>query len=169
MKSVASIARITDYRDRLVAAQKLVTEASDAAEQARAQRDMATIVAHLDQGVKPVQLYRDTLAVSRGLFNRIIQRAPADEDRARIIAENPELFADAQATAKTAVKAVEKYTAIAEEAREIRDTAALFLMSGQDDQGNVFTPLTNAEIARLTDLTPARIAQVRQVAGLTRG
>lgn len=151
MKSVASVAKIIDPMKRLTAAAALVREAEAAAERARAERDMATIVAHLDQGVPPVVLYRDTLAVSRGLFNRIIQRAPA---------ERPTID-NAKAVAGKAAKQVRKFEAIVEQAREIRDTAALNLMNGRDEQGNRVPPVSNADISRATGLTTARVAQMR--------
>lgn len=151
MKSVASVAKIIDPMKRLTAAAALVREAEAAAEHARAERDMATIVAHLDQGVRPVVLYRDTLAVSRGLFNRIIQRAPVDR---------PEI-PDAKTVAGKAARQVRKYEAIVEQAREIRDTAALMLMNGRDAQGNKVPTVTNADISRATGLTTARVAQMR--------
>jgi hypothetical protein len=151
MKSATTVRNIADPMKRVTEAATLVREAEAKVEQARALRDMATVVAHLDQGVPPVRLYRDVLNVSRGLFNRMIQRAPS---------ERPEIE-NAERVAAKAAKDVRKYKVIVEDAREIRDVTALMLMSGEDEAGNPAAPVSNADIARATKLTTARVAQMR--------
>lgn len=156
MKSATTVAKIADPMKRVAAAAALVREAEAAAEDARAQRDMATIVAHLDQHVAPVRLYRDALQVSRGLFNRMVQRAPA---------QRPDIPNAIDVAAKAA-KAVRRFEERAEQAREIRDTAMLMLLNGgEDEHGNAVTPVSNADIARATHLTTARVAQMRTGSG----
>lgn len=150
MRTVNSVAKIADPMKRAAAAATLVRDADNAAVDARATRDMATIVAHLDQGATPVTLYR-ALGISRGLFNRMVQRAPQ---------QRPPIE-DALAVATQAAKEVRKYERISAEARAIRDETALSLMNGRDTAGNQVKMHSNADIARATGLTTARIAQIR--------
>lgn len=151
MKSPDKVAAISDRTTRLTAACELLEQAEAKATEARALRDMATIVAHLDDGVSPVRLYRDVLGVSRALFNRVKQRAPA---------ERPSIPNAEQAAGKAAKKVAE-YEAVADRARHIRDETAIAMMNGAADDGSKVTPVSNADIARLTGLSTARIAQMR--------
>jgi len=153
MRSVESVRSIPDPLERVEKAADLVHKAEERADNARAMRDMATIVAHLDHGVPPVTLYRDTLQCSRGLFVRIIQRAPAKRDK----------MDDPVAQARESAAAVRRHEAVIEEARAIRDETALLLMNGGIDpvSGQKVIPVSNAEIAKRTGLTTARVAQVR--------
>lgn len=158
--TIGAIGRITDPVERLKAAAALTAEAETAAKERRSLRDMAVIVARLDHDVPPVRIYRD-LDISRALFNRILQRAPSDADRAAIVAEHPERFADPMATAATVVAEVRHFEQRVEEAREVRDALAQGLMNGEDPDGKPVPPVSNAEIARITGLTTARVAQLR--------
>jgi hypothetical protein len=129
--------------ERVSAAAALAEPAEAAADNARGARDLAACWAHLDDGVPAVTMYRDVLGVSRSLFVRIIQRAPADRPPVK----------RAKAVAKAKAVKVREFEEVAEAAREIRDTTALLLMN----EGNV----PNAEVSRRTGLTTARIAQLR--------
>lgn len=153
MRSVDDVRAIPDPLERVAAAAELVRKAEERADAARSMRDMATIVAHLDDGVSPVTLYRDTLQCSRGLFVRIIQRAPAKRAK----------MDNALAQAGESAAAVRRHEAVIEQARAIRDETALLLMNGGKDPVTKakITPVSNAEIARATGLTTARVAQVR--------
>lgn len=153
MRSVESVRAIADPLERVAAAAELVRKTEVRADAARGIRDMATIVAHLDDGVSPVTLYRDTLQCSRGLFVRIIQRAPAKRPH----------MTDALAQARESAQAVRRHEAVIAEARAIRDETALLLMNGGTDPvtGKRVVAVANADIARATGLTTARVAQVR--------
>lgn len=160
MRSPAALRKIADPMRRAAAAADTVREIEVQAEETRARRDVATCIAHLDHDVAPVLLYRDVLDVSRGLFNRMIQRAPSDEDRAQMIREHPELFDAAHAvkTAKRAAVEVRKIDAKLIEVRDIRDETARGLMEGEFDG---VRPISNADLARLCKITTARAAQIR--------
>lgn len=153
MRSADDVRAIPDPLERVAAAADLVRKAEERAENARAMRDMAAIVAHLDDGVPPVTMYRDVLGCSRGLFVRIIQRAPAKRPKMEGAVEQ----------ARESAAAVRRHEAIIEAAREVRDSTALLLMNGGKDPvtGQKVTPVSNADIARATGLTTARVAQVR--------
>jgi hypothetical protein len=151
--SAADLRAIEDPLVRVEKAAEVVRKAEVRADAARSMRDIATVVAHLDDGVSPVTLYRDTLECSRGLYVRIIQRAPSQRPK----------MDDALAQARESAQAVRRHEAVIEEARLVRDETALLLMNGGTDPvtGNKVTPVSNAEIARATGLTTARVAQVR--------
>lgn len=151
MRRPADVRRIHDRTERLAAATELLAEVEAKRDQARSLRDMAMIVAHLDQGVQPVHIYRDTVGVSRGLFNRVIQRAP---DKRPVIPNAVEVAGAAQADLK-------KWVALVDEVMDIRDDLALSMMNGVADDGGRTTPVSNANVARITGLTTARVAQMR--------
>lgn len=153
MRSPDDLRSISDPLERVAAAADLVRKAEVRAENARAMRDMAAIVAHLDDGVPPVTMYRDVLQCSRGLFVRIIQRAPAKRTKIDGAVEQ----------ARESAAAVRRHEAVIEAAREVRDETALLLMNGGTDpvSGDEVKPISNADIARATGLTTARVAQVR--------
>lgn len=153
MLSVEDLRAIPDPLERVEKAAEVVRKAEVRANAARSMRDIATVVAHLDDGVSPVTLYRDTLECSRGLFVRIIQRAPASRPK----------MDGALAQARESAQAVRRHEATIEGAREVRDETALLLMNGGTDPatGAKVEPISNAEIARVTGLTTARVAQVR--------
>lgn len=102
--------------------------------------------------VYPVHIY-EMLGVSRNLVNRTLMRMP-----------NGPLptLSDPARSARNAHSQIPEVEKIIEDAREVRDTAALILMSGEDEKGNEFPPKSNADVARATRLTTARIAQLRE-------
>ena len=153
MSNIEKIRSIEDPIERLAAASELAKKAEERAERARAMRDMAAVVAHLDDGVAPVTLYRDVLGCSRSLFVRMIQRAPAQRPK----------IAEAIEVARESAEAVRRHSAVASDARDVRDETALLLMVGGDDpvSGAEVAPTTNADISRATGLSTARIAQMR--------
>ena len=153
MRAVDDVRAIPDPLERLAAAAALVEKAKERADAARSMRDMAVVVAHLDDGVPPVTLYRDVLKCSRGLVVRIIQRAPAKREK----------MADALGQARESADAVRRHEAVIQAARPIRDETALLLMNGGTDPvtGEAVAPMSNADIARATGLSTARVAQVR--------
>lgn len=153
MLSVDDVRTIPDPLERVARAAEVAAKAEQRAEAARSMRDRATIVAHLDDGVSPVTLYRDTLDCSRSLFVRIIQRAPAQRPK----------MEDALDQARESAGAVRRHETTLEAARAIRDETALLLMNGGTDPvtGEAVAPISNAEVAEVTGLSTARIAQVR--------
>jgi hypothetical protein len=98
--------------------------------------------------IYPVEVY-EALGVGRSLVNRILMRMP-NEPLPPV--DEP---ADVARAAHGEVKALEH---VIRAAREIRDTAAVTMMSGHDDDGDQIPPVSNAQIARATNLTTARIA-----------
>lgn len=102
--------------------------------------------------VQPSDVYK-MLDVSRNLVNRLLMRMPSG-DLPPVL--NP------KRTAREAHAKMPACEALIEQAKEIRDTAALILMSGEDDDGRTFEPVSNADVARATGLTTARIAQLRE-------
>lgn len=153
MLSIDKVRALDDPIERVKAAAELVRKAEERADNARSMRDMAAVVAHLDDGVSPVTMYRDVLKCSRGLFVRIIQRAPSKRPKVE----------DAVEVARESARAVKRNETVAEEARIVRDETALLLMNGGKDPltRRKVVPVSNAHIARVTGLTTARIAQVR--------
>ena len=99
--------------------------------------------------VFPVDVYK-MLGVARSLVNRILMRMPNDP---LPVMRNPEKVA------KASHDKIPEWEAVVEQAREIRNKAALDLMTGENDTG-VYT--SNADIARATHLTTARVAQIRE-------
>ncbi len=162
MKSPDQIRSITDREQRLRAATAALETIDEKRRTQIALRDMAICVANLDQDVSPVALYRDILGVSRGLFNRIKQRAPDDQTRATIVAEQPAKFRDSRRTASKAAQEIRRLTLVQDDVRKIRDKTAVAMMNGVADDGTRVTPVSNADIARITDLSTARIAQIRK-------
>lgn len=94
----------------------------------------------------PVDVYRDILGVSRGLFVRMTQRAPE---------QLPDI-PDAEQVATKAANDVDRYDALAAEALRIRNEVTDDLLNGLTGPA-----MRNADIARMTGLTTARVAQLR--------
>lgn len=147
------VEQIADRRKRLAAADRELRRLEAKADKERALRDMAVIVAHLDQGVRPVTLYRDVLGCSRSLFNRIIQKAPAAADRPHI--------PNAERRAATSTAKVRDLDAQVAAMRALRDKTAVNLMNGVGDHGERVEVVTNAEVARILGVSTARAAQMR--------
>lgn len=147
MKSPTEIAAIPDAEARLDAAVAALRPLETKAERARADRDTAIQVAHKDQGVRKVVIYRDTLGIARALCERIVARAPA-------------VRPDVPNALTKAKKAHDRVTALKptiEEYKQIRDATMLTLMNGEHGGD----PVSNADIARRTGLSTARVAQMR--------
>lgn len=126
---------------------------------------------------KPVHVYRDTIGVSRGLFVRMQHRATQQLPTAREFLQDmsgspdvDDVIDNAHALGRDDMAAVaavsvlnrEKcklYDAIADGVRTIRDDAVTMLLNGNPKVGRA--PLSNADVARLTKLTTARVAQMR--------
>lgn len=119
-----------------------------AANRAQRQADLAAA----DVKIQPVDVY-EMLNVSRNLVNRILMRMPT---------EPLPPMRDPKRTAKAAHAKVAPLMEVVDAAKEIRDTAALMLMDGEGPNGEQVTPVSNADVARATGLTTARIAQLRE-------
>jgi hypothetical protein len=160
--TLKAAADTTDPIQRIRAAQALARVAVRNGKWARALRDNATVSAHNDFAVEPVTLYRDIIGVSRGLYNRMQQRANRRSPRAAIqkvmamTGHDVKTGDDMCAVAGAAAHAARVYKDIATKARQIRDETGRAVMDG--DHGD---PMPNADFARATGLTTARAAQIR--------
>lgn len=150
MKSPATVRAIADPTKRAKEASELARQIEAKLDAERARRDMAVVVARMDHGVPPVTLYRE-LDVSRGLVNRMLQRAPAQRPT----------FDDPVKEAKAAQRAVKKHEPLLEEILVVRDDTLRGLMNGAYGE----RPISNADAHRLSGLTTARIAQIRKEGG----
>lgn len=154
------VALIDDPVERCGRAAHLDKVAAHRESEARAVRDNAAMVAHIDFGVQPVLLYRGALGgLSRGLFNRMVQRANSVSPLPALRATIPHSLAtreDAISLARDAATTVRVYDVVGTGARKIRDDTGRGLMNG--DYG---TPMSNADFSRLTGLSSARAAQIR--------
>lgn len=138
--------RLRDQRDRFkITEEQYVTALAENREQRQSDID------HAQVKVYPADIYK-MLGVSRNLVNRILMRMPVED--------LPEMRSPKR-TAQTAHSKIGPLQEIVAQAREIRDAAALLVMAGEDDNGNPVDPVSNAEIARATQLTTARVAQLR--------
>lgn len=146
MRTPDELAAIQDPNERLDAVVAALTPLEKKVERARADRDTAVQVAHKDQGVAKVVLYRD-LGVARALVERIVARAPA---------VRPDL-PNALARAKRAHAKVVELTPTIEALKAVRDPTMLTLLNGTYDGDAV----SNADVARRTGLSTARVAQMR--------
>lgn len=146
-----AIAAIPDRADRLRAAIAAVAHAKAGRARAVAKRDMAAAVAHLDHGIAPVTVYRDTLGLSRSWFNRVLQETPAGRPR----------IGDPIVTAKAQHRKVVEWTEKVTALEQIQRQTILALLDGIADDGSRVDPWTNAAVARLAGLSSARIAQIR--------
>lgn len=99
--------------------------------------------------IEPADVYA-LIGVSRGLFVRMMKRMPPDTPDAS------EYDGDPAKDAKAAAKDVQRFEAIENEVRPIRDEVLDDLLNGISGPAE-----RNADIARLTDLTTARVAQLR--------
>lgn len=142
---------LPDPAKRAQASARLNRAAQERADTARVERDRAAVSLHLHYGWKPVQVYR-ALDVSRSLFVRMCERVTADGPLRRV--------PDAEKVMRRAAATVARNDAIVEESREVRDEAAIGMLSGfyRKPDGGAYR---NAEVADLTGLTTARVAQLR--------
>lgn len=116
-------------------------EARLAAARDRRERDLA----ENNVEVYPADVY-NLIGVSRTLFVRMMARMPDDLPR----------LDDPEAVAKAAVKDMRKFDALVDEAVKIRNEAVEVLLNGTGA-----ARVKNADVARLTGLTTARVAQLR--------
>lgn len=140
MPSLASVSKIEDLAKRARDAARIAKSAQVKADLHRPTRDAAAL-AMLRAGAQPVEVYR-LIGVSRGLFVRMARRP---------LTSNPPVFADPKATAAASAKECAKWDRLAEQARAVRDQAAYAMK----DAGR-----TNADVARATGLTTARVAKL---------
>jgi hypothetical protein len=130
---------------RAAAAAKRIAVLTPKVESSRAERNAAA--AHLLRNEKrqPVQVYT-LIGMSRGLFARMIdEHFPEGKPVPKV--------ADAEKVAKRAAAAFTKAKAALEEQRRIRTEAVEQMLARGD---------SNADVARASRLTSARIAQVRK-------
>lgn len=109
---------------------------------------------------KPIQVYRDTIGVSKGLFVRMqhreTQELPTFTDP---VTGEPMTLEQVKEVGLEARAECEMYDAINLGARTIRDQAVHKLLNGDRKTG--VTAISNADVARITGLTTARVAQLR--------
>lgn len=148
---MAELSAVADPRERAEQAAELVRYAHAHAEKARLERNRAALAMYNQDGMSAATVWRDTLGISRNLWNRVLDRWDAGE------IEPAEGLTDPRGAAKRAADRVRHWEKVEEEARAIRDEVALDLMDGS--YGG--PPLRNAEVVRLTGLTSARVAQMR--------
>jgi hypothetical protein len=98
--------------------------------------------------VEPAEVYH-LIGVSRALLVRMMKRLPE---------HLPPLHGDHTEVGKQATKEAEKWDRVADEALAYRDELAMSML-GQGDDG--VQRRRNAEVAQLTGLTTARVAQMR--------
>lgn len=123
---------------------------------ARAARDAAVVSLHFHDGWAPVKCYR-LIGVSRGLFVRMTTRAKNAAESTGVGLARVE---KAEQVAKRAARDLARYEAARDYARDARDADADAMLNGRalTPDGTVYR---NAELARLTGLTTARVAQLR--------
>jgi hypothetical protein len=144
--TLGTVRKIKDPMERVKAAATLVEDAQRRGDEARRQRDMYAL--HLDKvlGWRPVDIVRQ-VQVSRSLYVRIRDRYPTV-----LVEKAKSLTGDVPALAKAAGAEAVKWDRIAAEGIEIRDAAIEEAINGG---------IRNAEVARATGLSTARIAQIR--------
>lgn len=109
--------------------------------------------------LQPADVWRGVLGVSRGAFARMTHRATQQLPEFR--GNNGQLLTPEQ-LAQLAINSREEcklYDAIAAAARDIRDDVVTMLLNGNSKVKR--PPMSNADVARLTKLTTARVAQIR--------
>jgi hypothetical protein len=149
MRTPEAVRLIQDPEKRLAAAHQAYVEARTRLKDARQRRAVAGVALRYQPGRTQASVLRE-LAVSRALYVRW-ERRWAEEARA---VDNPER------AASQATKDLEKWSAVASEMREIRDDVVDDMLNGglRRRDGARFR---NADVARITGLTTARVAQMR--------
>lgn len=143
MRSIASVRKIADPEKRLAAAATLARDAQKAADDARTERDVASVVMHKVDRMTQVEVVR-RLAIQRTTFIRALNRVPDPVPH----------IEDAEKVAKAAHKRVLRLDALADEARDIRNDTIHYLI---DDEG-----WRNARVATVARMPTARVAQIRK-------
>lgn len=154
MDTLAGVTGITDPTERARAAARLTGDAAEAAEKERLHRDVGALVLHYQHGYPPVRIYRDILDIPRSAFIRMTQHKPAEwSDRLPFDADDP---AAVEKFTRRHADRFRRYLDLSGQARRVRDEAVDTVLNGHDT-----APVSSAELARLTGLTTARIAQLR--------
>jgi hypothetical protein len=125
-------------------------------EKARAKRREAMV------GVvyKPIQVYRDTIGVSKGLFVRMQHRETQELPEFRDPETGEPMTLEQVKELGLAARAeCEMYDAIDLGACTIRDEAVHVLLNGDPKRG--IKAISNADVSRIVGLTTARVAQLR--------
>lgn len=181
---------LADPAERLRTAAETARNAEAQAEPHRLRRNAAALALFATGEVSAVAVWRDIMGISRALWTRLEEVDPrhldamrrrladieqartgskpsrdeADLDRrvkraeelARIQAELLADGADLTAVAREESTVADNLDQIARAAQEIRNATARGLMNGEFGK-----PMANAEAAKLTGLTTARMAQLR--------
>jgi hypothetical protein len=156
MTMTAEAPTAAEVEKRLRSNSKKVQEFAAKAEASRAERDAALVSLHVHEGWTPVQCYR-LVDVSRGLFVRMMAKA---EEQAEQSGDEIPHVPDAEKTAKRAARELARHDAALDQYRDKRDDDAVPMLNGaiRKDDGGMYR---NAEVARMTGLTTARVAQLR--------
>lgn len=121
-----------------------------------------------DDCIMPIKIYQDVIGISRGLFARTLQRSAQQLPTVReFVSRHPIYPGDDQPVTLEHVAEIGRekrdecvmYDAINLDARKIRDAAGAVLLNGDRKRG--IKAMSNADFARLTKLTTARVAQIR--------
>lgn len=149
--SIDAIRHLPDVEDRAREASRIAKTAAIKSKVERTRRDGAAVVLARKYGELPIRV-AELGQFSRGLMFRMLDRvADGDVDK---IAETFPTAPDARKAVEKSGKAVRKWDMLAEEAREVRDDAVEKMLASPQWR--------NADVARITGLTTARIAQMRQ-------
>lgn len=142
--AVAERLTVDEPRERLRLAATVARIAGEQGDRSRRQRNSAAL--QLAQTRKAVRVWKDTLGITRNLWNRILR--------------DPEntvgTFGDPEAVAKAAAAETRQWDVVRDSAIAVRDDTATGLMNGAYG-----APARNAEVVGLTGLTSARVAQLR--------
>lgn len=149
MQSMTAVRAIADPDRRIKAANRLVEEASAAADASRTERDVAATYLYRRGGWRQVDVMQE-MGVSRALFNRMMKRAPAPL---------PEI-ADPIKSLRAASRRCARYDAIAVEARALRDAMMQAMLEGGEVDGVAMPRRSNSQIAKVTGLSTARVSQM---------
>lgn len=144
---LAEIAAMSDDRFRAEEASSFADAVTEHADAVRTARDQAATALRRYHGWTPVECYR-LIDVTRTLFAKIDARNTARGVDPRYRRSKRAAMSDAEQYAPQ----VPEWDALAEEARDVRDEAIRALIR---------SGLRNVEIAKITGLTEARIAQVK--------
>lgn len=151
MPTIDAVRQIKDPLKRAAAAAKVNRAAQERADTARWGRDCAAVSLHKHYHWEPVDIYR-ALDVSRSLFVRICERVKAEGPVRKI--------PDAERVMTRTAATVARNEALVEESRLVRDEAVMGMLNGRYRKPGGGT-YRNAEVAKATSLTTARVAQLR--------
>lgn len=143
LPSAEELAEIADPRERLHRAAEVAAAADEQADKHRERRNAAGLQLFAAGNLSAAAVWRDTLGISRSLWSRIVK----DEDI------KVGTYADPAGVARREAELTRKFDRLATDAQKVRDETARELMNSQG--------VPNADVARITGLTTARIAQLR--------